>query len=34
MRMALGADWKVRPTDELLARLRNVFNDDQVKVVY
>jgi DNA polymerase-3 subunit alpha len=33
-RMALGTDWKVRPTDELLSRLRSVFNDDQVKVVY
>ncbi len=33
-RMALGEGWKVRPTDELLTRLRTVFADDQVKVVY
>ena len=33
-RMALGNDWKVQPSDELLTRLRTLFDDDQVKVVY
>ena len=31
-RMALGEEWRVRPTDELLQRLREVAND--VRVIY
>ena len=33
-RMALGDDWRVQPTDELLHRLRALFDEEQVRVVY
>lgn len=32
--IALGQNWQVHPTDELLHRLREVMGEDQVEVVY
>jgi DNA polymerase-3 subunit alpha len=33
-RLVLGSDWRVRPTDELLKRLRCILGDDAVRVSY
>ena len=33
-RLTLGDEWKVQPSDELLARLQNLFTEDQVRMVY
>ena len=34
VRMSLGEDWRVRPTDDLLSRLREVAGGDRVVVEY
>jgi DNA polymerase-3 subunit alpha len=33
-RLVLGPDWRVRPTEELLARLRHMLGQDAVRVCY
>ena len=33
-RITLGPDWHVRPSDDLLARLRSEFGDERVKLTY
>jgi DNA polymerase-3 subunit alpha len=33
-RLKLGAQWRVKPTDELIARLRDKFGKDKVKLTY
>ena len=33
-RLALGDNWKVQPSEELLNRLRQAFDNDNVRVVY
>ena len=32
--IALGAAWRVHPTDELIHRLKEVMGDAQVRMVY
>ena len=34
LRLPLGADWRVSPSDELLARLRELVGEERVQVVY
>lgn len=33
-RLALGDDWNVQPSDELMNRLRHLFSDDQINIIY
>ncbi|MCW8922549.1 MAG: DNA polymerase III subunit alpha [Gammaproteobacteria bacterium] len=33
-RMTLGDDWRVQPNEDLLGRLRHLFSDEQVNVIY
>ena len=33
-RMTLGNDWKIQPSEDLLGRLRGLFGDDVVNVLY
>jgi DNA polymerase-3 subunit alpha len=33
-RIPLGAEWRVRPTDELLHRLKDLAGEDAVRVIY
>jgi DNA polymerase-3 subunit alpha len=33
-RLELGKDWRVRPTDELIHRLRSLAGENQVEVIY
>ncbi len=33
-RMTLGDDWKIQPSEDLLGRLRHLFSDDEVNIVY
>jgi DNA polymerase-3 subunit alpha len=33
-RLSLGEGWKVHPSEELIIRLRHVFDDECVKVIY
>jgi DNA polymerase III subunit alpha len=33
-RVRLGDEWRVRPTDELLKRLRHLVGEEQVRVEY
>ncbi len=33
-RIVLGPEWRVRPSDDLLARLRSEFGDERVKLAY
>ena len=33
-RLALGGDWSVQPTDELLQRLRNLAGENEVRMIY
>ena len=33
-RIALGEDWKVQPSDELINRLQHLFSDEQINIRY
>ncbi|MDA3870338.1 MAG: DNA polymerase III subunit alpha [Gammaproteobacteria bacterium] len=33
-RLTLGEDWKVQPNEDLLNRLRRLFSDEQINVIY
>jgi len=33
-RLALGDDWKIRPSEDLLNRLRHLFSEEQINVIY
>ena len=33
-RLALGGSWNVQPSDELINRLRHMFNDDHINIIY
>ena len=33
-RLALGDDWKIKPSEDLLNRLKHLFSDEQINVIY
>ena len=33
-RLSLGDNWRVQPNEDLLTRLRHMFDDDQIQVIY